>query len=611
MREQAVVEYIQGELDRLGIFYINILGGFKATDSGEPDIVASVDGKFVAIECKANTKVSTAQFRRALEILDSGGRFVIAKPDIIVDDLLAGTLKTSPVNTNSDAEAMQTPKTTVELVSDDSIEPLIVDSASLSYGQTVAKAKYDQKKLSVRDKTESVALQDRTQMKANPIFYPDTTSDAFFIDWNDDFTDKVSDTSLNMIQNNRFAMLTAKTGVGKTAVVVATAGKMAIKVKQDLNIAIISTSKSIERNGWIKTVNAWNITHKYKLNVVWHVSQRGFTLTMKEKANIDFLKKELGRKGLLIVDEAHEFKNPTAKGSRSLAKLKSLNMFLLTASDITNDKLRDIASYLIIAGYYNSFNDFMKKEELKDLRNKNDDFLVYTDGEIDSNKWHNWLQVEQKWRKIHVKYAQTNLDMLPNVSTKDIYLDKQVELNQDIDSILKALRLRSFDSPKQAYQSILERIYTDELRLQQVLDIVHQDEVKQPLIFYIHNNVKEAIKEKLACNGIEWQEISGEAKTADFIDDKFCPVLVQYKSGGASIEFMNSNTSIFAENQPSLAKHSQAEGRNVRRGMTDAITHYVMHTDTPFDIKIIAQRKLLQEIADDDFERNLIKELAK
>lgn len=610
MKEQDVVDYIQGELARRGIFYLNVLGSYMTTNTGQPDIVACIDGQFVAIECKLSTTVSTTQFRRGLELISSGGRFIVANKDVDVDKLIAMELDTINVNPNSDAEALTSPKGSVEYVPDYSIKPLLVKEHKLSFGERIAKEKYETARIKAREKSVATNLEERVEMKSRPVFYPETTSELIFIDWDDIFTESASKDAFEKIKSSRFALLNAKTGVGKTSAGVATAGRLAEAAKENIPVAIIAPTSAIQRNSWIKHINAWNSTHEYKLEVFWHVSPRGFTLAMKEANNVAMVKKTLGKKGLLLIDEAHDFKNPTSKGARSLAKLNTVKKLAITATDITNDKLRDISSYLIMAGYYSSFNNFLNKENLKPLRNKSNKFLIYNEnGEIDSNIWKEWNEVEKKWREIHVKYKVPPLVSFPEVIQKTMFIHSDNELLSDIDSVLTAHRLSSYDTPKQAYQVISDRIYTDTKRISAILDIISDKNVKQPLIFYINNSVKDAISTALSENGISYQEVSGNTKASDFIDDDLSPVLVQYKSGGSSIEFLHSNVSIFAQNQPSIGMLNQAKGRNVRRGMTETVRQYTLHTDILFDTRMLERQAKLIEIADKDFEKNFLEQL--
>lgn len=610
MIEQDVVNYIQGELARRGIFYLNVLGSYMTTSTGQPDIVACVGGEFVAIECKLSTAVSTTQFRRGLELIASGGRFVVANKDVDVDKLLAKELETIHINPNSDAEALATPKGSVEYIADYSIKPLMVKEHKLSFGERVAKEKYETARAKAREKAVATTLEERVEMKSRPVFYPETVSEVVFVDWSDTFTESASDSASEKIKKSRFALLNAKTGVGKTSAGVATAGKLAEDVKENIPVAIIAPTSAIQRNSWIKHINAWNATHEYKLEVFWHVSPRGFTLAMKEPSNVAMVKKTLGKKGILLIDEAHDFKNPTSKGARSLAKLNTFNKLAITATDITNDKLRDISSYLIMAGYYTSFNNFLNKENLKQLRNKSNKFLIYNEkGEIDAKIWSEWNEVERKWREIHVNYKVPPLVSFPNVVEKTLKIHSNEELISDINSVLTAHRLSSYDTPKQAYQVISDRIYTDSKRISIILDIISDKNVKQPLIFYINNTVKDAIANAFLEKGISYQEVSGNTKASDFNDKDLSPVLVQYKSGGASIEFLHSNVSIFAQNQPSIGMLNQAKGRNVRRGMTGDIHQYTLHTDVLFDTRILERQAKLIEIADKDFEKNFLDQL--
>ena len=88
MIENKVVELIESQLSRDDRWFLNVHGSMFSK-SGTPDIL-TVDhaGVVVGIEIKKpGGMVAINQLRRGLEILKSGGRFVIATADFLLENL--------------------------------------------------------------------------------------------------------------------------------------------------------------------------------------------------------------------------------------------------------------------------------------------------------------------------------------------------------------------------------------------------------------------------------------------------------------------------------------------------------------------------------------------
>ena len=82
MREIEVVKKVESQLKAKARYYNNNHGSVFSKN-GTPDFITNdKDGYYLAIEVKAPKKTPYAnQYRRALEILISGGRFVVAQDD--------------------------------------------------------------------------------------------------------------------------------------------------------------------------------------------------------------------------------------------------------------------------------------------------------------------------------------------------------------------------------------------------------------------------------------------------------------------------------------------------------------------------------------------------
>lgn len=80
MREKPFENKIKRLLDSLGAYHVKYFGcGF--TQAGVPDILASLNGRFVAIEVKAdNGRPSALQIHNINKIRESGGIALVAYP---------------------------------------------------------------------------------------------------------------------------------------------------------------------------------------------------------------------------------------------------------------------------------------------------------------------------------------------------------------------------------------------------------------------------------------------------------------------------------------------------------------------------------------------------
>lgn len=88
--EAKVVRFIEQRLASRNRFFINVHGSLFSR-SGTPDII-TIDGgnRFAGIEVKRpGGKASINQVRRGIEIIKSGGRFIVADDTFDVDEFMA------------------------------------------------------------------------------------------------------------------------------------------------------------------------------------------------------------------------------------------------------------------------------------------------------------------------------------------------------------------------------------------------------------------------------------------------------------------------------------------------------------------------------------------
>ena len=93
LKEQVVVNHIEAQLLSQLRYYINVHGSMFSSN-GTPDFIThDKNGILTGIEAKAPKKSPVVnQWRKAIKILNSGGRFVIAQDDFDLSKLDEQTL---------------------------------------------------------------------------------------------------------------------------------------------------------------------------------------------------------------------------------------------------------------------------------------------------------------------------------------------------------------------------------------------------------------------------------------------------------------------------------------------------------------------------------------
>ena len=404
-------------------------------------------------------------------------------------------------------------------------------------------------------------------------------------------------------------VLTMPPGFGKTAISVATAGEMQRYRKEKLPLVIVTAAPILKRETWQSTVASWNAENPDNaLDPYLITSYTKFSNLLEDPNSARVLKRLLSKQGLIIIDELHAYKNPTSKRSKQIQKLRDVHKLGVTATPINNDPAFDIGSYLILAGYYRNKTDFIKRTDLQAHLDRWGNADVYTaDGEIDVNKWPAYeTLMEQMKQVVYAPDVEESTATLPNVTSETIHVKDSDQLRGDIRSLEKAYEGRVFDSMMDYVNALNERIYSDVSRLDEIVRLVQQKDVTQPLIFYHHTQVKNAIVDHLNNHGIATREVSGDHSIADFDNSFTGPVLIQYLAGGVGVEFKQSNTSIFAQNHRSFTVVEQARGRNVRRGMKHHVTHYYLVCEQEYDQTIFERTSNREDVSD-----KILKEIVK
>lgn len=393
------------------------------------------------------------------------------------------------------------------------------------------------------------------------------------INWNDISTNTHAENMKEGLKHEKFKLLCMPPGTGKTAVTVATVGKMQEETGNKIPIIITAPAKVVQGLGWHNTILSWNTNHpENTIEPVLITSVDKMRAALEHPPTFRKILKALGTNGLVIMDEVQKYKNPTGKRAKTMQKLIAYKRIGLSATPVTNDVVMDSASYLIMGGYFRNKTHFMEETNLNEwVDERTQQLKIYNkDGTINRVKWPFYEVLLNIWSQIlHKPDIDLELYDMPNVKCHIIQLPFDEQLNADMRSLVHAYKNRMFDSFTDFFMEYVDRLHNDKLRINKLKELVQQPGVKQPLIFYKNTAVLEIIQRALEDLGMEYQIVNGNHSFADIDLDSTNPLLVQYQSGAEGIEMKNSNTTIYFQNQTSYDVLKQARGRNVRRGMKD------------------------------------------
>ena len=434
---------------------------------------------------------------------------------------------------------------------------------------------------------------------------------------------------------NKYQTLTLFTGFGKTAIAVATAGIFAVANKEDINVFVIAKKRKLEEKSWEDTINQYNEIARYKLNIIAQTTPQSLRVADKNdklrkkdikamrpsrQRKLNFLskwKEEAEKKPtIILIDEVQNFKRPTGKWSKSLMKLleSSYIGIGLSATPMPNGVLDDGVAYLIYNGYYKNQQEFRDIHIPKGMYDKFYRPAVYTEEhKIDP---HRFKELEMFFDRVRsttfVPDVIVDFD-IPNQELHTIAYDLEQKTINEIQYFSKNYKERRYDTYMQYLSDIKKAISYDETHIQKMVSILKNNPNKQPLIFYETNVQLESIKKGLNQINMDYKMINGRSDSDKLEEINHSKtnqaIIIQYKSGGDSIEFKNSFLTIFYGLTYSWGDIQQAMGRNIRRGMPKdsfvkqfflVATHY--HDSKVYDVierKEEFSEELLEELAEE------------
>lgn len=490
----------------------------------------------------------------------------------------------------------------------------------VSYGERIARQRARTKAQRDEEAAQKEQVPRTRRAPSTPTvnLYPmrDESYDAMpGIDWSRASTTSISSELVTRLLDIDEAplghVLNMPAGTGKTAVAVKTIGTLQERSGGHLRVALIIPPGILKKNGWQKTITSWNEAHPdNQIDPVIIDTPTRFTRMLEDKQSLVQVAKALGtdpRHSLIVIDEVHGYKSPTSKRSKHLQKLNHVRRLGLTATPLSTNIPIETGAYLIFGSYYRNKTHYMDATGLgRRVGYRPGELLVYdNNGRISTALWPEYKEVSRQRREMfHVPDVKLELADMPNVDSELIQLPYDADLESDISSLGDAYNKRMFDSATDFCLAVIERINHDETRLDKLIELVKKHENEQPLVFYQHSSVRDAIMARLDKEGIGYQEISGRTQIEDVdFDDSSKVMIIQYQAGSEGIELKKSKATVFFENQTSPLILQQTRGRNVRMGSTGDVSHYYLLANTWFDDKVFTRveqnEELTQEILEE------------
>lgn len=315
---------------------------------------------------------------------------------------------------------------------------------------------------------------------------------------------------------------------------------------------------------------------------------------------------------MLLIDESHKVKAPTAKVSYFLEKVskKAGYSYLMTATMITNAKYENAYQQLKIAKvfdgtfkqfkerycieelesmkvqgqtrYFNKIVGYKNTEELDEIIKNNS---VYKKRDIADDILPEDIYYYTKKPTMYNKLIKNRMLELPNGET--IEYDNLPKLRHALLQLCSGV-LKDIDKP----------LRKD--KLERVSQILSQHENERVVIFYNYDSELEQLKQLVINEGRTLSEYNGHVKNLrGFKKDSRAVVLVQFKSGATGInDLVLAHTTIYFSSPDSSTTYIQSKARTNRHGQTHKCLYYHLLCDKSVETKMFETIKEGKEFTD-------------
>lgn len=408
-------------------------------------------------------------------------------------------------------------------------------------------------------------------------------------------------------RNPKIALLTVKTGGGKTYAAIHTFGQMFNKC----TLLVFTTDKVVKSGQWQASVKDYNEVMHTKMTIICNnyekvLSQRFMNriaqqLTLVENQPI-----------VLVLDEIHRIKlsssgkfSKRAKILIKLAKQPYITTILgLSATAFSNSYL-DVAPYLIMAGYYKNKSRFME-QQVKYFNKFRQPVVKDRAGNRRRDFFKNPDKIDWELKNI-TTYVDTS-NYMPDLDTHHIKFELSNPQKAEYDKIDIAFKRGDYDTQDKdgsmrpgwmTARSKQEQLLASKLAMQKdqfVLNVLKRQQdnefngIHPVIIFYEYTIVCNHLKELLRYVAPEYNIVivNGQENVSqadmEQPSDLQSIYLVQYEAGGEGLDWQWSNISIFYEAPIRYEKFVQAKGRNLRnKSLMPKVYHFSLEYQDTYD----------------------------
>lgn len=310
-------------------------------------------------------------------------------------------------------------------------------------------------------------------------------------------------------------MLVMGTGAGKTAVAMGALGAM-VRAEDLPPFMVVAPSAVVEQGGWQQTIAPWNASHpSCPLRPAYLTTHDRFAAAMTDPEDRERVRAALGREGVVVVDEAHAFKNPTGRRAKGLQMLKSARRMCLTATPFTNNALMDTVSYLVMAGAYRSKNDFLVKTGLASYVDSYGNLPMFPEdgrggaastapsGTGSGRPATSWTYA------CSPRTPPVSTPQMPLATDRVWRLAPDEDLDMDMASVEMAYKDRLFSSAKKLVDALRERACISRARLDRCCELALAPGSIQPLVFFPHAFARESLLEAFSARRVSCRVLDG------------------------------------------------------------------------------------------------------
>lgn len=410
------------------------------------------------------------------------------------------------------------------------------------------------------------------------------------------------------LDNHKFILLTPSAGVGKTFITIHAIGRL--PGGRNAHFMIFGPKAKTLDGSWEASIMGYN--QAKQTHMTWTLNTQDFIKNHYDQIEAVINEKHAqGIPVVVVIDEVHLAKNPTSKIGKAVNNLindpKVTVTIGLSATPYSNSYL-DAVGYLVWNHYYKNKTDFMR-QQVKYFDDYYQPMVKDKKGNIDRDLFFEPDRIDEALAEFTVDKVMTK-SVLPPFTMKEITFDlnndksiKYIDPNfADFPDVKPRTQRGNYNAVKNKYyregyyesatkavavqrEMVANIIQRTNILVKILTDIRQSNDPHPVLIFYQNNSeldmIQQVINNTPALQPTTIHIVNGKIKDLEDVTDPNTVVIIQYKAGGAAIEFPHAYSSIYYMPTYSYENYTQTLGRNRRNGMTHPITYYkIIANDT-------------------------------